>query len=118
MTRLFRAAARAFGCILACSLRAPARQALVLVSGLHPGIGAMLRTMVAPERTSLATRSRYLAHVSATTHDDAKLVILGDMLELGSRRMTLDHGNRLCAVQDCRGSTGCSKWKGLAVEGR
>ena len=59
----------------------------------------------------------FLDHLSTTTHDDAELVIVGDMLELWqSTRMKCSTvvGVVSCTVEDCVGSkTGCSEQEAL-----
>lgn len=108
------------GCMLACgALASDAAGSTFFVSDLHLGVGRDVTgkwSRLEDFRWHNAFAA-FLDHLSATTHDDAELVILGDMLELWqSSRMTCTTvlGIVSCEVQDCIGrDTGCSEREAL-----
>ena len=85
------------------------------ISDLHLGVGRTATGAWSPLEDFRwhAAFASFLDHLSRTTKDDAKLVILGDMLELWqSSRMQCSRlaGVMSCTVLDCVGSgTGCSE---------
>ncbi|HKQ82937.1 MAG TPA: metallophosphoesterase [Steroidobacteraceae bacterium] len=109
-----------FACVLACGCSSGnAAPGTYFVSDMHLGVG-----QDAPKKWSALEDFRwndafeaFLNHLSASTGDEAQLVILGDMVELWqSSRMECKKvlGVVTCDVNDCVGrATGCSEQEAL-----
>jgi UDP-2,3-diacylglucosamine pyrophosphatase LpxH len=108
-------------CVLgAASVAANAAANPYFISDLHLGVGKNAQGQWSPLEDFRWHDAivAFLDHVSAVTHDDAELVILGDMLELwqSSKLSCVAVGPVVsCNVQDCAGSnTGCSEKDALS----